>query len=753
MPHTHPKPMNTTIRKLAWFSFAFGGAALLSSLLPGFRMNFLPGGACGLLAASFYFLPTSSRLRLILLGAGGAAGFLWCGLYAALFVQPLTALDGQTQSFTAIVLENPTAISYSNRVPIKVEGVGTVYLYLTDAKGLEPGSILSGTATYGTSSTSGQSSGVFLYASSKDAVITGQAYGPCTWPGRVSTLLQKGIATLYSGETAGLFQTLLTGDRSGLTTALSTALSRCGLSHMVAISGMHMGILASVLLLFLRKRKLKLLCLPVLLFFTIMVGSVSAWRALLMEALLLLAPLVRRETDSITSLALALLVILLGNPYAVRSVSLQLSFTAVLGIFLLASPLYAAINRRISRFQSLPAPAAWLCRWFSRVLCTSLGASLLTIPLVAWYFQQISLISILSNLLVLWMLSATLVFGLISVILVLLIPGAAPVLSLLPGLLARLILALVHWLGGMTFASLPLSSGYLILWFFFLLAAILLTVVTPRLRHRPLFPICAVVLTLCTALLLNRLTVDETAATIKVLDVGEGQCLLLISDGCTAAIDCGGSSYDSPGDLLADELQSLGIDRLDLLLFTHFDSDHINGIQELFARISVETAVIPPSRTQEEVWRSTLLTLADAQGTSVISISDLTEYAFGNGSLTVYPPSTREGGNNGGLAILGQFEDFHLLVTGDMDSIGERILQSRYDLPDIDLLIAGHHGSKYSTSEALLEAVTPETAIISVGNNFYGHPTQEALQRLSQAGADIYRTDLNGTITLRISKG
>ncbi len=751
MPHIR-KPLHTAIRKLAWFSFAFGGGALLGTFLSDFRLCLLLGGFCALLAVVFFFLPTGSRLRLILLGAGGALGLLWCGLYTALLVQPITALDGQSQPFIAIVLERPTPTAYSNRVSVKVKSVGTVSLYLADVEGLEPGVTLSGTAVYGTASLSSQASGILLYAASKDAAITGKTNAPCTWPGRVSSLLQTGVEALYSGECAGLFKALLTGDKAGLPTTLSTALSRCGLSHIVSISGMHMGILASALLLFLRGRRRKLLCLPVLFFFTIMVGSVSAWRALLMEALLLLAPLLRRETDGVTSLAFALLLILLRNPQAARSVSLQLSFAAVLGIFLLTSPMYAAIGRRFSRFKTLPAPAAWLCWWFFGVLCTSVGACVFTIPLVAWYFRQLSLISILSNLLVLWMLSATLILGLLSVLLVLVIPGAAPVLGFLPGLLARGILALVHGLGGLPFAALPLNSIYLILWFFFFLAAVLLVTVTPRLRRRPLLPACAVVLTLCAALLLNRLTVDETAATVKVLDVGEGQCILLISQGCTAAIDCGGSGYDSAGDLLADELQSLGIDRLDLLLFTHFDSDHINGIEELFRRVSVETAVIPNSWSEEDSWHDTLLTLTGEQNSTLLPISSLTTYAFGSGTLTLYPPAAQEGGNNGGLAVLGQFEDFSLLVTGDMDFSGERVLQARYDLPDVDLLIAGHHGSKYSTSESLLRTVTPETAIISVGSNSYGHPSPETMGRLSDAGVQIYRTDLNGTITLRVSE-
>ena len=95
--------------------------------------------------------------------------------------------------------------------------------------------------------------------------------------------------------------------------------------------------------------------------------------------------------------------------------------------------------------------------------------------------------------------------------------------------------------------------------------------------------------------------------------------------------------------------------------------------------------------------------------------------------------------------------DFDLLITGDMSTATERLLLERYDLPDTEVLVAGHHGSKYSTSNALLEALTPETAIISVGSNSYGHPADETLRRLAESGAAICRTDKQGTIHLTVN--
>ncbi len=121
---------------------------------------------------------------------------------------------------------------------------------------------------------------------------------------------------------------------------------------------------------------------------------------------------------------------------------------------------------------------------------------------------------------------------------------------------------------------------------------------------------------------------------------------------------------------------------------------------------------------------------------------------FGKGTLTVFPPLGDSGDNERGLTVLVSAGENDLLITGDMNAAMEAKLLETYDLPDIEALVAGHHGSKYATSQALLETLRPETACISVGANSYGHPTEETLLRLARQGCDIRRTDLHGTIHL-----
>ena len=138
-------------------------------------------------------------------------------------------------------------------------------------------------------------------------------------------------------------------------------------------------------------------------------------------------------------------------------------------------------------------------------------------------------------------------------------------------------------------------------------------------------------------------------------------------------------------------------------------------------------------------------------GVAVDYVQQTESIPLGGGELTLYPPMTAGDTNEEGLAVLGTWGEFDVLITGDMSSATERRLLERYELPDTEVLVVGHHGSKNSTSEDLLRAVMPEVGIISVGENNYGHPTYEAMERMAFYGMTLYRTDLQGNVLIRVN--
>ena len=145
-----------------------------------------------------------------------------------------------------------------------------------------------------------------------------------------------------------------------------------------------------------------------------------------------------------------------------------------------------------------------------------------------------------------------------------------------------------------------------------------------------------------------------------------------------------------------------------------------------------------------------VLSLAEEYGVAVRYIESPRSAALGDAVLTVYPPVAEGGANEMGLTILCTAGEFDILITGDMNDSTEKKLVKKYGLPDVEVLLAGHHGSRYSTSQELLEAVTPEVGIISVGQNRFGHPTQEAMDRMTEAGMTLRRTDEEGSILIQV---
>ena len=205
-------------------------------------------------------------------------------------------------------------------------------------------------------------------------------------------------------------------------------------------------------------------------------------------------------------------------------------------------------------------------------------------------------------------------------------------------------------------------------------------------------------------------------------------------------LDCGGESDDTTADIAASALLSQGISRLDGLILTHFDRDHAGAVENLLSRVSTEVLILPAQSNP----------LSPPENTRVIYADRDLRLSFSGVELIVYPPVFPGDGNESSLCVLFDTKKCDILITGDRDGFGERSLLRNADIPQVDVLIAGHHGSKNAVCEELLQAVKPEIVCISVGaDNPYGHPAPELLKRLDTWGCRVFRTDLQGDIVIR----
>lgn len=758
------------MRRLATVAFSFSAAIFAAVLLPFSGWLLWAAGAAGLLAVAAICLkgrlPDRLRLRALLILIPLCLGCLYFSAYQALVQEPVREYCGQTASFSGVAADYPTPTDKGVKLTIYLDGFrGARAVCYGDETLLtvEPGQRLRGTAQWQDAGrihendiTTFTARGVYALLYLRDGTQTepGSAGGLRWLPQRTARLLRQQVQRLWTDDSTAAFLTAeLIGDRSAMSVADSTVMSEAGLAHLFAVSGLHCAFLVSLTqLLPGGKRRLRsALSIGVLLFYMLLVGmSPSVVRSCVMQIFLLTAPLFRRDSDSPTSLSAALLLILLANPFAAGSISLQLSFSATLGLICLSPRLYRLLtglypgkNRRLR----------WLVSFLSANVSASAAALVFTIPLTAIYFHSLTLVSPLSNLLVVPVAGWNFMLGFVSLLLSFLwLP-----LGQLPGWLCYAMVHYTLWVAGLL-TSLPghalyFSNDLLKYWLPYVYAMFGLCALTRDRRRKWAVASALALLTLLLVVGLNAQRYRDGSLNAVVLDVGQGESVALYTQREAVLVDCGSSNgYISAGDRAAQQLNSMGIHRLSALAVTHYHADHTNGIEELLARIPVDRLLLPQIEDEYGV-RDRLLALAEEYDVAVTMVTGLYQFPMGSAMLTVYPPVGEGDLNERGLSYLCSAGDFDLLITGDMAGSTERRLLEQYSLPDIEVLVVGHHGSRYSSTDVFLQQLRPETAIISVGDNSYGHPTQEAMDRLLRHGASVYRTDTQGNIWVRSEGG
>ena len=747
------------MRKLACFCFSFAAGVFAAQyLLPVWLLPYAAGG-CALLGLLWaILLREDNRRRAALIGAGLALALCWDWAYVRLVQQPYEAMAGTTQELLMETADYPSLTEYGCRIEVRILGRGlhgkAIYYGGAELADAEPGTHLTGRVYVSSAATIREtevtthtSRGVFalLYGRGAAAAAPGRAGELRYLPQRLAHRMQEVIHACFPERTQAFLSAILLGDRYELSVADKAALSEAGLYHVTAVSGLHCAFLIALLAFFIgrhRERLLSAVSIPVLVLYALTAGvTPSVVRACIMLILLLIAPLFERESDPPTSLSLALFLILLWNPFAAKSVSLQLSFAAMAGLIWLTPKLYARFRKKGRKRAA---------RFVLASLFTTAGALVFTVPLTAFYFGYLPLVAPLSNLLCLWAATLTFAAGLLTVLLGFVWPAAAQIAAFVPHCGALYLLTAARWLAGLPFHAVFFSSDTLRLWLAYVYAMLGVCLLAKRGRLRYVVTGVLAAASLALVLWLNAQPFRSGTLHMTALDVGQGQSVVLHSHGATALIDCGSSSYLDAGSTAADYLRGSGVRSIDYVVLSHYHDDHCDGLASLLARMKVG-ALILPDIAPEDPFRAQVLALAEAYGVPVTYAREELTLPLGAAVLTVFPPLTEGEMNEECISVLCTAGSFDALFTGDMDANTEYLLIASHPLPDIEVLMAGHHGSKYSTGEDLLAEVKPEIAVISCGaGNSYGHPNDETLRRLVSAGVSICRTDLQGTIEISV---
>lgn len=748
------------MRKLMCFTIGFTVACALGAyafspwLLLGIPLGFIYFFVALLLRKRWSFLRIVAVVSL-----GLSMGFSWFGGYRYFYLAPAAMADGTELSLKAKIIDYGVQTDYGTSVRARFTIDGRSYravLYLKESNDLKPGDHVTSTFRLRLThegmegDTYHRGSGIFLLAYAKDEA-TYQLSDESSWI-YFPAILRNGIANrmeeLFPEDTAFFAKALFLGDRSDVDYETNTAFKVSGISHIIAVSGLHISILFSVIFLIAARKRLitALIGIPILILFAAITGfTPSVTRACVMQILFILSEVLLKEYDPPTSLSLPVLIMLICNPISVTSVSLQLSVGCMAGIFLFSEKIRCWICG-FSFWQTWKGktPKVRLRNRLASSVSITLSSMFFTAPLVAYYFGSISLIGVVTNILVLWAVS-WIFYGIMLVCFVgLFWSQGASLLAWLVSWLIRYVLVVAKTLSSFPLAAVYTKSGFIVAWL--VLCYLLVCVFLLTKKRKAFILICSVLISLVTALMLSWLRPLTANSQVTVLDVGQGQSILLQSHGKTFLVDCGGDDREDAADQAAETLLSMGIYRLDGVILTHYDSDHAGGISYLLSRISADSVFLP-SATQQEESNQTVL---DAAEDAAVLVDRDIQLAWEECSITIFAPLSSSDDNESGLSVLFRGENCDILITGDMGISGENKLLLEKDIPQLTALVVGHHGSSYSTGEGLLVKTRPQYVFISAGqDNPYGHPSKQVLDRLEKYDCFVYRTDQDGTIVFR----
>ncbi len=751
MQRPFPKERGMGMRIVLWLTLGFGAACAIAAYYPEVWLYLIV--AAVLLLLSFVLLGKKrkrSAAVFLLVLAGLLLGLVRYGVYDRQVLSPSKTMDG----FTGTVTIKSTDYSYATDYGSAVEGTMflqgkscRVKVYL-NGETVTPGDRIYGTFRMRYTAFGGKDDptfhkgkGIFLlaYPAGDYAVTPLQAQNIRFLPAYLSNFLEERIYGIFPADTAAFANALLLGSSDGLDYDTLTDFSVTGIRHVIAVSGLHVAMLFSFLEALTRKRRLPTLLIgtPVLLLFAAMAGfTPSVVRACIMQFMVLLSIALNREYDTLTALASAVLVMLAVNPLTVTSLSFQLSVASMAGILLFS----ARISHKLLSFMGGgkgKGIKARLIRWISASVGVSLGAMVFTTPLAAAYFHTVSLIGFLSNLLTLWLISFVFCGIIVSCLLSLMYWPLGSAAAWLVSLPIRFILFTADWLAKIPYAAVYTQSVYIVAWlvFCYMLFAVFLLC-----KRKRVVSYCAAMFAgFVLAVAASRLDLAMDHYRVTMLNVGQGQCILLQADGRTYMVDCGGDYGEDAADLAAQTILSQGIFHLDGMILTHFDDDHSGGAAYFLSRMPTDLLVLPNMPNEDGL-----------RGKKTVCGAEDMTISYEDTKITVFSSDRLDSSNESSLCVLFQTENCDILITGDRDALGELELLQSAQIPRLDILVAGHHGAETSTSAALLRTVQPGLVLISVGeDNRYGHPSAQTLQRIEDSGAVVRRTDQEGTIIIR----
>ncbi|SFX53853.1 competence protein ComEC [Thermoactinomyces sp. DSM 45891] len=590
-----------------------------------------------------------------------------------------------------------------------------------------------------------------------------------TWIDRTHQLLSDQIESLYADiEVQGFMKGLLLGDRDDVPMEWEQQYQTLGLVHILSISGFHVSLLVATLFLMLRyvgitREKSAWLILSFLPFYVLLTGAEPPIvRAGIVSGMMCLAIAWRKEKDILSFLCLAAMIQLCFEPLLIFNPGFQLSYVVTAGLIVGTTPL-------AERF-----PYGY--EWLRYTIAGASVAQAASFPLLVYYFHESSLFSLMANV----------VFAPFFSVVVLPIGYGSLLVSFF-------VLPIGAWLSqGLTWIIQASQSGVEWIqqfdghlfsfahpsWIWLLIYTLLMigswwAWVSVRYFHSKIPWVISCVWVCWIGLGIYGELEIYPHHEITMIDVGQGDAFFIrTKSGKSILIDGGGrlpypqqewqerrDPFDIGEDVVVPFLAYRGVNRIDLLVSTHGDADHIQGLGAVVRRFSVEKVIRNPLSTISKLEKDWIREVRERDiAIYTVPMGQVWEVEPGVSITFLYPDlgdkELYEGtSNNAGLVLLFTIDQKHILFTGDIEKHAEEKLLQAWNLPKIDIYKVAHHGSRTSSTEAFIHQIRPRYALVSAGEkNLYGHPSPEVIGRLQKVGTKVYRTDWMGAVTIRINE-
>jgi len=581
--------------------------------------------------------------------------------------------------------------------------------------------------------------------------------------------LAEGIAAALPEPHAALAQGLALGIRSNISDEVEADFAASGTSHLLAISGQNLAIIAGVLLLATRgilgRRGYWYVWLAAAAIwgFAVLTGlAPPVVRGAVMASIFLLAELFGRQKSAAPALCLAAALMVAANPQLLWSASFQMSFAAMAGLVFLLPPLDAVVRRLLAKFPGPDSRFFGFSRFVGESLAVTSAAVAGVLPLIAYYFDNVSLIGGIATLAAAPALPLIIFGGLLTGAAAIINPVIAVPFAAMTWLGLGYLLGVVQIFARVPVLDVGVFNGVVVWGFYALFAAAAWWLWRWMRRQEPIdaprpvklgrlisFGVPSIVLA---AVLLSSLVVTPADHRLQVsfLDVGQGDAIYIRTPAGQDILIDGGPSPQRLTQELSKKMPFW--DRtIELVVSTHPDADHLTGLVEALKRYKVVQVAHPGVETDTALfreWRS----LIDEKGVSEEMVTAGERIRLAGGlELEVLNPFDRSvNDTNKTSIVLGLgYGDISFLFTADIPSETEYELIYRRLLPDATVSKVAHHGSGGSTSTAFLSVARPELAVIQVGKNAYGHPNAGVVAALDAWCIDsgVFRTALSGTIT------